>query len=120
MRHPGDDERQAPPGDEDAERGAGERDAERFGEELTDHARAIGADGGADGEFVLAFGAAGEEKDGDVAAADEEQRGDGAEENVERGAERAGVQLDDAAQADAEIFGIVLRGVVWRNSSRSG
>ncbi len=70
MGHPGDDERQALPCDEDAERGAGERDAERLGEELTDHASAIGADGGADGEFVLAFGAAREEKDGDVAAAD--------------------------------------------------
>ena len=73
LRHPGDDEREAPPGDEDAEGGAGERDAERFGEELADHARAVGADGGADGEFVLALCAAGEEKDGDVAAADEEQ-----------------------------------------------
>ncbi len=49
------------------------RDAEGFGEELANHAGAVGADGGADGEFVLALCAAGEQEDGDVAAADEEE-----------------------------------------------
>ena len=68
---------------------SGDGDGERLGKQLTNHASAIGANGGAHGEFALALGAAGEEQNGDVATADQEQRGNGAEKKIERWAERS-------------------------------
>jgi hypothetical protein len=80
FREPGNDEREASPGEEHAENGSGKGDGERFGEELPNNTETFGADGGTDGELLLALCTAGEKENGDVGATDEEQRGDGAEE----------------------------------------
>ena len=65
-------------GDNTEERADG-GDEDGFGEELLNEARALRANGDAHGEFVLAGGAAGEKKNGDVGATDEEQGHDRAE-----------------------------------------
>ena len=49
--------------------------------------RACGADGGSDGELLLAGGAASEEKNRDVATADQQQQRDGGEKQIERAAD---------------------------------
>src|SRR5271168_3362259 len=75
---PGDNDGEALPGEEDAERSSSERDGQGLGEELTDHAETVGAYSGAHGEFLLAFGAAREKKNGNIGATDKQKRGDGA------------------------------------------
>ena len=50
----------------------GERQHQAFGEQLADHSAAAGADGGADGDFLLALGGAGQEQVRHVRAGDQE------------------------------------------------
>ena len=108
LRQPCGNESETFPCEDYAERSARERDGERFGEQLADHASAVCANGGAHSEFLLPFCAAREKKDGNVATANEQQRRNGAEQEIERGTKRFGVEFGDAAKIDAKFFGVTL------------
>ena len=93
----------AAPRDEEADRGASDGDDQGFREELSKDARAASAHSGAYGEFVTALDTAGEQEDGDVAAADEQERCDGAEQEIERFAELFLPRIDHADRLDAKF-----------------
>ena len=63
------------------------------------------------GQFVLTFRASGEQQNGYVRAANEQERPHGAEKQIERGAQRSGVELDDAVKIDAKLFREVRGGL---------
>lgn len=73
--------------EQDAEPRAGDREQQGFRKQLANDAAASGANGGANGELVLARGGAGEQKDGHIAASDEQQKGNRAKQQVERSPE---------------------------------
>src|SRR5947209_16713428 len=72
VRQPSDDRRQATPSDQDAQSRADQGYEKSFGQQLTNDAPAIRANSSAHGDLMLAFGAAGEQENGNVGAADQE------------------------------------------------
>lgn len=80
LRQPNDDEADALIGDKHPEACAGEGEDERFRKKLADDSKAARSNRGTDGKFMLASRAAGEQENGDIAAANRQEQPDGAEE----------------------------------------
>ena len=116
-----DDDGERAIGEEHAENGSGEGEQQGLGQELADEAWAAGADGGANGEFMLAHRAAGQEKDGDVAASDGEQKGYCCEQEIQSTTEIMNeivVQADniELEMAAGKMLGRFLRELVDQGS----
>ena len=99
--HAADDE-EAGLGHQQAENAAEDSDQDAFGEELADEAGPAGAEGGADGDFFLASGGAGEQEVGDVGAGDEQHEADRAEQHEHGAADIAYDHFLDADDGHAE------------------
>src|ERR1700741_4417256 len=100
-----DEQREALPCQQDAKQGPGPCDGQRLRKQLADDAEAAGSDGGTHGQFMLAFGAAGQEQDGYIPTTDQQQRSNCTEEQIESWPKGPRVDLDNTAQGDMKFFG---------------
>jgi len=108
-RNHGDEGLEPAPGHERAEGGASQGQNEAFDQELAHEPPAARAQGGPDGELLLARGGPGEEEIGHVAAADEQEQADGGQDDEEGDPETSHDHVGQRLDLHLEVLGVVLR-----------